>query len=234
MNADASDRPLGAVVRDWTPPPWPTVAALQGRYVRLEPLSPDRHAKALFDAYQGHDALWDYMAYGPFATFDSYREWMVPAVAQAETVFFAVRSLETDRIGGVTSYLRIKPAAGSIEVGHINYAPALQRTRAATEAMALMMGWAFDAGYRRYEWKCDALNMASRRAAFGIQLRGHVPAGHGREGTQPRYRMVRRDRQRLAHLAHSVPAMAGAVEFRRQGASDHRVGRSDGAGARVI
>lgn len=138
---------------------------MQGRYVRLEPLSPDRHAVALFDAYRGHDALWDYMAYGPFATVDAYRDWMQRVTAQADSVFFAVRSLETGQVGGVTSYLRIKPAAGSIEVGHINYAPVLQKTRAATEAMALMMGWAFDTGYRRYEWKCDALNMASRRAA---------------------------------------------------------------------
>lgn len=165
MKADSPDRALGAVVRNWTAPPWPGVAALQGQYVRLEPLSPDRHAKALFDAYKGHDALWDYMAYGPFVTFENYREWMARTVAQADSVFFAVRTLETGQVGGVTSFLRIKPAAGSIEVGHINYAPILQQTRAATEAMALMMGWVFDAGYRRYEWKCDALNMASRRAA---------------------------------------------------------------------
>ncbi|MBI6629270.1 GNAT family N-acetyltransferase [Pontibaca salina] len=165
MKADSSDRRLGAVVRGWTPPPWPAAAMLQGQYVRLEPLSPDQHARALYDAYKGHEALWDYMAYGPFAGFDSYRDWMEQAVAGADTVFFAVRKLETDQVGGVASYLRIKPAAGVIEVGHINYAPILQQTRAATEAMALMMGWAFDAGYRRYEWKCDALNIASRRAA---------------------------------------------------------------------
>jgi RimJ/RimL family protein N-acetyltransferase len=84
--------------------------------------------------------------------------------------FYALCDRATGRAGGVASYLRISPAAGSIEVGHIALAPVLQRSPAATEAMALMMGWAFSAGYRRYEWKCDALNLASRRAAARLGL----------------------------------------------------------------
>jgi RimJ/RimL family protein N-acetyltransferase len=84
---------------------------------------------------------------------------------QPDPFFYAVRNAESGSWEGVASFLRVNPQAGSIEVGHINYAPALQRTRAGTEAMYLMMRWAFEAGYRRYEWKCNALNLGSRRAA---------------------------------------------------------------------
>jgi RimJ/RimL family protein N-acetyltransferase len=87
-----------------------------------------------------------------------------------DPVFFAIHGLQTGRWAGVASYLRITPEAGSIEVGHINLSPELQRTRAATEAMYLMMGRAFEAGYRRYEWKCNALNLGSRRAAQRLGL----------------------------------------------------------------
>lgn len=167
-------RPIGPRVDNWTPPPAPTGAVLEGRYARLEPMSAERHAALLYRAYVGHDAVWDYMPYGPFSSASQYHRWMRDMEGQADPFFYAIRDLETGDWGGVASFLRITPAAGSIEVGHINYAPALQRTRAATEAMALMMGWAFDAGYRRYEWKCDALNMPSRRAAqrLGLSFEG--------------------------------------------------------------
>ncbi len=93
---------------------------------------------------------------------------------------------------GVASYLRIEPAAGSIEVGHINFSPLAQRTRAATEAMFLMMREAFALGYRRYEWKCDALNAPSRAAAerFGFTFEGTLPSGHHLQGPQPRHGVV--------------------------------------------
>lgn len=160
-----ADRPLGTEVQDWTPPPRPDGISLAGRYAALEPLSADRHAAELFAAFDGHDALWDYMPVGPFASASSYHRWMREATAGADPVFFAIRNLDTGDWEGVCSLLRISPEAGSIEVGFITYAPALQRTRAATEAMFLLMQWAFEAGYRRYEWKCNALNLASRRAA---------------------------------------------------------------------
>ena len=159
------DRPVGTPVPNWTPPPWPVREPIEGRYARIEPLDPDLHAAPLFQAFAGEDWLWDYMPVGPFADEGAYRAWMQAAVTQNDPWFFAIRDLESDQVSGVASYLRITPAAGTIEVGNINFSPALQRTRAATEAMALMMGWAFDAGYRRYEWKCDALNRPSRMAA---------------------------------------------------------------------
>jgi RimJ/RimL family protein N-acetyltransferase len=156
---------LGTPVRGWTPPPVPAGEPLTGRYARLVKLSADAHAPELFAASKGYDHVWDYLPYGPFATLSAYRAWIEDTVAVPGHLFYAIQNLETAAWEGVASFLRIDPKNGSIEVGHINYSPALQKTRAGTEAMFLMMKWAFEHGYRRYEWKCNALNLASRRAA---------------------------------------------------------------------
>ncbi|MFZ1470664.1 MAG: GNAT family protein [Paracoccaceae bacterium] len=156
---------LGTLVNDWTPPPRPGLDPIEGRTVRLEPLSADAHAAELFHAFSGHDALWDYMPYGPFASASAYHRWAKERESAEDPRFFVMRDLATGQCGGIASYLRIAPEAGSIEVGHICISPRMQRGLAATEAMWLLMDWAFRAGYRRYEWKCNALNMASRRAA---------------------------------------------------------------------
>lgn len=163
-------RDIGAPVPGWSPPPRPPRAPLAGQYVRLEPLSAEIHAGALFRANAASDAIWDYLPYGPFASAAAYHRWMREATAGDDPVFYAVKNLDSGRWEGVASFLRITPEAGSIEVGHINFSPALQKTRAATEAMFLMMEWAFGAGYRRYEWKCDARNLPSRRAAQRLGL----------------------------------------------------------------
>lgn len=165
----SDDDRLGRPVLGWVPPPRPPRDAFEGRYVRLEPLSV-AHAADLHAANSADDAIWDYMPYGPFGTESDYAAWVGSVEAGDDPVFYALLDLGTGRAAGVASYLRIAPEAGSIEVGHINLSPALQRTRAATEAMALMMGWAFGAGYRRYEWKCNALNLGSRRAAERLGL----------------------------------------------------------------
>ena len=143
----------------------PPVAAIEGDLVRLEPLDADAHAADLHRAYSGHAALWDYMPYGPFTSAAAYHRWIREVTAGADPQFYALRNLETGHCGGVASYLRLTPAAGSIEVGHICLSPEMAGGRLSTEAMFRMMEWAFDAGYRRYEWKCNALNLASRRAA---------------------------------------------------------------------
>lgn len=183
-----SDVFLGTPVRGWTPPPVPTGEPLTGRYVRLVKLSAEAHASDLFAAFEGHDHVWDYLPYGPFASLSAYRAWIEETVAAPGHVFYAIQNLETGSWEGVASYLRIDPQNGSIEVGHINYSPALQRTRAGTDAMFLMMGWAFEHGYRRYEWKCNALNLASRRAAQrlgfsyeGVFRQAAVIKGHNRD-----------------------------------------------------
>lgn len=165
-----TDRDTGRLLEEWTAPPRPTGDALEGRYARLEPMKAKVHAEALFAAKSTDDSIWDYLPYGPFADVSGYAEWVRSFEGSPDPYFYAIRNLETGNLQGVASYLRIAPEAGSIEVGHINYSPALQKTRAATEAMYLMMRWAFEAGYRRYEWKCNALNLGSRRAAERLGL----------------------------------------------------------------
>jgi RimJ/RimL family protein N-acetyltransferase len=149
---------------------------MAGRHCRVEPLALERHARDLFDA-NAHDTagrMWTYLPYGPFASFDDYAGWVRKAAASDDPLFYAVVDLATGRALGVASYLRIDPPAGSIEVGHIAYSPLLQRTVAGTEAMYLLMRAAFALGYRRYEWKCDALNEPSRAAAerLGFSFEG--------------------------------------------------------------
>lgn len=160
-----TDDLLGTPVPGWVPPAAPVGETLDGRYVRLERMDADAHAADLHRAYSGHDQLWDYMPYGPFPSAAGYHRWAKDTASGADPMFYVLRDKETGHCGGVASYLRITPGAGSIEVGHICLAPEIARGRVWTEAMFLMMDWAFRAGYRRYEWKCNALNMASRRAA---------------------------------------------------------------------
>lgn len=166
----SAGKKFGAPVPDWSAPERPDGLTLVGQYARLEPLNAEAHAALLFRAYQNEDHVWDYMPVGPFSSSAQFHRWSREAQDSADPKFFAIKNLETDAWQGVASYLRIKPESGSIEVGFISYSPSLQRTRAATEAMYLMMKWAFEAGYRRYEWKCDALNMPSRRAAQRLGL----------------------------------------------------------------
>lgn len=161
----ADEKNLGREVNGWTAPPRPDGLTLNGRFVSLEPLDAAKHAADLFRAFDGHDELWDYMPVGPFASSASFHRWMRDATAQKDPYFFAIRDVQRGKWVGFCSLLRISPEAGSIEVGFITFSPELQRTPAATETMFLLMQWAFEAGYRRYEWKCNALNMPSRRAA---------------------------------------------------------------------
>lgn len=165
---------VGAPVPNWTPPPRPTGAVLEGAHVRLERMDPDAHAADLHRAYSGHDGLWTYLPYGPFPSAASYHRWAKDTATGTDPLFYVLRSKATGHCGGVASYLRITPEAGSIEVGHICLATEIARGVAWTEAMFLMMDWAFRAGYRRYEWKCDALNLPSRRAAqrLGFSFEG--------------------------------------------------------------
>ncbi|MEM6409774.1 MAG: GNAT family protein [Pseudomonadota bacterium] len=168
------EKQFGAPVPGWTPPLRPSRHSMKGRYVALDPLEAELHGDALHDANSADAAIWDYLPYGPFATVAEYKSWIRDAACADDPLFFAVRVKATQQYAGVLSFLRIAPQAGSIEVGHINFARTLQRTAAATEAIFLMMQWAFEAGYRRFEWKCDALNRGSRRAAqrFGFSYEG--------------------------------------------------------------
>ena len=151
----------------------PAREPIEGDRVRLEPLDPDRHAGDLFAAAQGDDALWDYLPYGPFADVAALTEHLRAQAASEDPLFFAV--VVDGAAVGVVSYLRIEPVHGCIEIGHIWFGAPLQRTPAATEAIYLLAREAFDGlGNRRLEWKCDAANARSRRAAerFGFRFEG--------------------------------------------------------------
>ena len=147
---------------------------MAGRYCRLEPLDPATHARDLWDAVllDADGRHWTYLPTERPADFAAYLAWAERMAATDDPLFFAILVPDGDRWRpvGVAAYLRITPEAGSIEVGHINFSPRLQRSAAATEAMYLLMRHAFDLGYRRYEWKCDSLNQPSRAAAERLGL----------------------------------------------------------------
>ena len=159
---------------NWTPPPFPPRTVIEGRYVVLEPLS-EEHVPELHEAHledQG-GSMWAHLPVGPYADEAAYRAWVRAQCLAHDPLHFAIR-MEHGQLGGTLSLMRMKPSSGSIETGWLTFAPRLQRTREATEAVYLLMKWAFEAGYRRFEWKCDAANLASRRAAerFGMNFEG--------------------------------------------------------------
>ena len=157
----------GEIVSKYKTPPHPKGISLEGDLVFLRPLKASQFAEELFKANSIDEKglNWAYLPYGPFETLGEYAQWIESFENGDDPVFFAIFSKKHNQAIGIASYLRINPAVGSIEVGHINFSPLLQRTTEATESMYLMMKWAFDNGYRRYEWKCNALNLKSRNAA---------------------------------------------------------------------
>jgi RimJ/RimL family protein N-acetyltransferase len=198
---------VGFDVPGWKPPARPQPVTLEGRYCRIEPLA-ERHAADLHAA-NAKDAAggnWTYLGYGPFSNVDEYRRWLVTSCLGDDPMFFAVVDRHAGP-AGVASYLRIQPESGSIEVGHINFSPLLQRARGATESMYLMMKYAFGLGYRRYEWKCDALNARSRAAA---QRLGFSFEGIFRQATV--YKGRNRDTAWYATIDAEWPSLAATFE----------------------
>ena len=165
-------QPVDLSLPDWKPPELPTRDTMEGVFCRLEALDPDRHARELYEAnsLDADGRNWTYLPYGPFDNFGEYLAWLSESAAKTDPLFFAIIDKAHGTAVGVASYLRIDPRHGSIEVGHLNFSPLLQQRPAATEAMFLMMDRAFGLGYRRYEWKCNALNEPSRRAALRLGL----------------------------------------------------------------
>lgn len=159
-------QPVGAPLTLTLPRPRPPRSPMLGQWCDVVPLDPNAHAAGLYAAYSAdtEGRIWTYLPQGPFADLAGFRAWMDATCLSDDPLFHTI--LVDGQPLGVASLMRIDPANGVIEVGNINYAPALARTRAATEAMYLLMRRAFDElGYRRYEWKCDALNLPSRNAA---------------------------------------------------------------------
>ena len=160
--------PIGRELAGWKGRALPPVTPIAGRYCRVEHIDADRHGDDLFAAFSAdcEDRIWTYLPYGPFSSPPELAAWVETVCSGADPLFHAVVDQNSGKARGVASYLNIKPDVGVIEIGHINYGPELQRTPSATEAMFLMMRRVFsELGYRRYEWKCDALNMRSCSAA---------------------------------------------------------------------
>jgi len=203
-------QPIGFPLPQWTARSRPPRSAMDGRFCRVEPVDPERHAADLHAAnsLDREGRNWTYLPYGPFARLEDYRPWLDRASSGDDPLVHAVIELRAGRAVGVASYMRIDPAAGVIEVGGINYAPPLQRTPAATEAMYLMMRRVFDElGYRRYEWKCDSLNAPSRAAA---QRLGFQYEGMFRQATV--YKARNRDTCWFSILDREWPALKRAFE----------------------
>ena len=175
------------------PRPLPQRTVHEGTWVRLEPLDPDRHAADLYRL--GHDGSeaafrsWDFLPYGPFPTESAHRDWVAKISAAEDPLFFAIVDRASGEAMGQGSLMSIVASDGVIEIGHLWFSPKLQRTPAATEALFLMLRHALDdLGYRRMEWKCDACNIPSRRAALrlgyrfeGIFYNHRVVKGHNRD-----------------------------------------------------
>ena len=193
---------------NWKPVPAPVPVTLRGRTVTLEPLDADRHASALWQAVKGHDELWAWLPDGPYAAEADLRRAIEEKQSAKGAVFLAIVPAATGTAAGYASYMRMEPAQGVVEVGNILLAPHLQRTTAATEAMFLMAAHIFhQLGYRRYEWKCNAKNAPSRRAAERL--------GFTFEGIFRQHMVVKgenRDTAWFAMLDHEWPARKQAFE----------------------
>lgn len=153
----------------------PARTTLIGTAVRLEPLAPTRHTAALFEAGRGDDSVlrsWDYLPWGPFASEAAMRSQLREFASELNRVFYAICDQATGQARGMATYLDIQPKAGVIEIGGIWFAPDFARTRGATEALFLMLRYAMDdLGYRRMQWRCNALNAKSRAAAKRLGFR---------------------------------------------------------------
>jgi RimJ/RimL family protein N-acetyltransferase len=171
-------RALGEIVADRPPGRLPDLRPLFGRWARLEAVSAARHGPDLYDSFKDADpegSLWTYMGYGPFADYAAFHQWLLQKEAARDPWFYAFVRRDTGRAAGMGAYLRCDAPNGVIEIGHIWMSPGLQKTREASESIFLMIRHAFDElGVRRLEWKCDALNAPSRRAAerFGFAFEG--------------------------------------------------------------
>jgi RimJ/RimL family protein N-acetyltransferase len=183
--------PVGQPLPTWTPRSRPPETPMTGRFCRLERLDAGRHGTDLYDAFALDTAgtMWTYLASGPFADEAACQAWLASIETATDPMFFAYIDLATAKPVGIGSLMRISPADGVIEVGWLTYSPRLQRTPVSTEAMYLLMARVFDEfGYRRYEWKCNALNAPSRATAerLGFTYEGTfrqatIAKGHNRD-----------------------------------------------------
>ncbi|MBD8614009.1 GNAT family N-acetyltransferase [Pseudomonas putida] len=203
-------QPIGHTLPDWTARPRPAHEVIEGRYCRLEPLNATAHAEDLYSGYcqQTDGSDWTYLPVGPFADLDSYRLHVQNAAASQDPQHWAVIDLRTQRAVGTLALMRMDPTNGVIEVGHVTFSPLMKRTPISTEAQYLLMRLVFDElGYRRYEWKCDALNAPSRKAAERL---GFSFEGIFRQALV--YKGRNRDTAWFSIIDSEWPALRGAFE----------------------
>ena len=168
------DQPIGDEVSGWTPRPLPERVTLKGRFCTIEPLSTEKHGADLIETLlqRSENSIWTYMAAGPFETTEDFMEFLRVQESSADPLHFTIIDHELGKAVGTFSLMRMTPEHGTIEVGWVIYSQLLKRPATATEAQYLLMKYALeDLGYRRYEWKCDALNEPSRRAARRLGFR---------------------------------------------------------------
>lgn len=201
-------QPVGLPVADTSPAPRPGPITIEGRYGRIEKLDAMRHGRDLWEAVKGHDTIWTYMSrYGPFVDERAFSAWLTEHAALNDPYSYTIVD-RSGRSAGIAAMMEIKPAMRSIEVGHIVYSPGLQRTPLGTEAQYLLARYAIEAlGNRRYEWKCNALNAASRRAALRY---GFVYEGVLRQAMIAKER--NRDTAYFSMLDSEWPACKAAFE----------------------
>ncbi|MEM1130825.1 MAG: GNAT family protein, partial [Pseudomonadota bacterium] len=182
--------PIGAPLPGWAPPALPPRATIEGHYVRLEPQTLSAHGDDLWDAFSAETsgADWTHRFIGPFQDRAAFDAQILADEHNPGQLYFAYVDKTSGKALGNGAFMSMAPATGSIEVGSIMFSRAMQRTRAATEAIFLHMKWAFEAGYRRFEWTCDPLNAASMGAAerFGFTFeavfrQAYVAKGRNRD-----------------------------------------------------
>jgi RimJ/RimL family protein N-acetyltransferase len=211
MSAPVDDRPVGPKVDPLPAGTKPDGRPLYGRYVLLDHVSALKHHRDLYGSFAASDPdgeLWTYMGYGPFADLEQFRAWLEQREASVDPLFYAFIPKASQAAAGMGSFMRHDAANGVIEIGHIWLSPGVQRTREATEGIYLMMRHAFeDLGVRRLEWKCDALNAASRRAALRL---GFTFEGIFRQATI--YKGRNRDTAWFSIVDREWPALRAAFE----------------------
>ncbi|HLB56432.1 MAG TPA: GNAT family protein [Coxiellaceae bacterium] len=184
---------IGDIVPNWKSCEYPSKNKMTGKYCSLEILDIEKHASDLFDAisFENKGESWTYLSSGPIFLLEGFQQWLHNKVKNDDTILYVIIDLKSKKPIGIAGYLRIDPTHGTIEVGHLHYSKFLKQTPLATEAMYLMMHYVFEElHYRRYEWKCNSLNEASRNAALrlGFQFEGifrqcNVFKNHNRDTT---------------------------------------------------
>ncbi|WAW10297.1 GNAT family N-acetyltransferase [Oxalobacter vibrioformis] len=229
MPVNEYNQPIGISLPDWKPAAMPVPHTLTGRFCRLLPLDAEKHAEGLFAAHQlaADDRNWTYLPYDRPDTLKAMRAFLEGLTGSEGFVHFAVLDSQSGKPVGSVALMRIDPASGVLEIGHVNFSPRMQRTSASTEVIFLLLSYAFDAlGYRRCEWKCDGLNAPSRAAAmrFGFVYEGTFKNAIVTKGRNRDTDWFTITDQRWPHIRAAFMAWLDAGNFDSDGRQIRRLG----------